>query len=92
MKLFEMIRFLADSQLKGVFSLRLSRGYVLFWFFVEIFCMFVCIIGSLLLLWLFAPFSLIIKYIISFFCLIVVFDVFKSFVWVKWLLFKEGLE
>lgn len=81
---YEKDNFL-NKKAKGI-----SGGLV--WLVTEIIQIVVCVIGAIFLLWAYAPFSSFVKAGITILSLIVVYDVFKNFVWVRWVLFKEGLE
>jgi len=44
---------------------------------------------SIMMLWLYTPYNLLIKILITLFFVIVTYDVFRHFVYVKWILYKE---
>ena len=60
------------------------------WFMFEIFQMIVFVMGSIMLLWLYAPYSMLAKMAITTLMGIIVLDVYRSFVHVRWILLKEG--
>lgn len=64
----------------------------LIWFIGEIVQIIVFTIGAIMLLWLYAPFSFWWKAGLSFFSLIVTYDMFKHFVYVRYILWKESLK
>jgi hypothetical protein len=64
----------------------------LVWFATEIVQIIIYIIGSLTLLWLYAPFSTLAKFGLSMISMIVVYDVFKNFVYVRYILWKESVD
>lgn len=86
---FDQMQYLFNKQFN-----KKSRDVhgALVWLVTEIFQIIVCVLGSFFLLWMYAPFSLFVKAGISVLSLLVVYDVFKSFVWVRWILYKESLE
>jgi hypothetical protein len=64
----------------------------LIWFITEIIQMIIIVIGAIILLWLYAPFSIIVKAGITALTMIIVYDIFKSFVYVRWILTKEQFK
>jgi hypothetical protein len=46
-------------------------------------------INSLYALYFFVPYSIILKIIITIISFIVIFDIFKNFIYVRWILLKE---
>ena len=66
-----------------------SNGEI-WWFITEIIQIIVFVMGAIMLLWLYAPFSLITKFIITTLSGIIIYDVFKNFVYVRWILYKES--
>lgn len=66
-----------------------SNGGI-WWFITEIIQIIVFVMGAIMLLWLYAPFSLITKFIITTLSGIIIYDVFKNFVYVRWILYKES--
>ena len=58
----------------------------------EVFEVIIMIMGAISLLWLYAPFSIITKIILTTLCGLVVFDVFRAFVYVKWILIQEEVK
>ena len=64
----------------------------LIWFFTEIFQFIIFVMGSLMLLWLYAPYSVLTKVLISIFSTIVIYDIMKNFIYVRYILWKEYLS
>lgn len=61
----------------------------LIWFTTEIVQMIIFVMGSFMLLWYYAPFGILTKAGITFLSMIIVYDIFKNFVYVRWVLIKE---
>lgn len=88
MNILDNINYVMDKELKKKVD---SKKAALVWLVTEIVQIVVCVIGALLLLWLYAPFSFFAKCGITTLSLLVVYDVFKSFVYVRWILLKESI-
>ena len=61
------------------------------WFITEIIQIIIFVMGSIMLLWLYAPFSMLAKMAITTLAGIIIYDVFKNFVYVRYILWKETL-
>lgn len=59
------------------------------WFIGEIIQIVLMIMGGIMLLWLYAPYTILTKVILTSLSILVTFDVFKNFVYIRWLLLKE---
>jgi hypothetical protein len=86
MNVLDQASYLAEKELSKHKAKSLKEATV--WFVSEIVQMLVLIIGAILLLWFYAPFSILWKFLLTFLSLIIVFDVYKSFIYVRWILIK----
>ena len=59
------------------------------WLIGEVIQIILMVMGGIMLLWLYAPFTLVTKFILTALATMVTFDVFKNFVYVRWLLVQE---
>ena len=69
-----------------------KKQKALIWFITEIIQIIILVIGAIMLLWLYAPYNTLIKIVITTLAAIITYDIFKSFVYVRWILWKESEE
>jgi putative flippase GtrA len=67
-----------------------KKKAALIWFITEIVQIIFVVMGGIMLLWLYAPFNALIKLGITTLTGIIIYDIFKSFVYVRWILWKES--
>ena len=84
----DQINLIVEESTKNLQEKNHNGG--LWWFVTEIIQIILFVMGAIMLLWLYAPFSLTIKFIITTIVGIVVYDVFKNFVYVRWILYKDA--
>jgi hypothetical protein len=89
MNILDNIKYAEDKVLNQQVK---SKKGAFIWLISEIAQIVVFVLGSIFLLWAYAPFSGLAKLAITFLSLIIIYDVFKSFVWVRWVLIKEDLK
>lgn len=66
-----------------------NKQLMLIWFIGEIIQIIFFVIGSIMLLWLYAPFTITVKFVLTFIGCFITYDMFKNFVYVRWILWKE---
>lgn len=69
-----------------------KKNVKLIWLVGEIIQIIAMTMGTIILLWLYAPYSILAKIIISIIATYITFDVFKNFVYVRWILMKTEEE
>lgn len=68
---------------------QLNNIVVMFLICLEAFMGIVLIMGSIMLLWLYAPMTIITKYIITAIGVFIGYDIFKTYIHTKWLLWLQ---
>ena len=71
-------------------NIEIKQQAALVWLITEIIQIIFIIMGGIMLLWLYAPYSFFIKFFLTLIAGIITFDIFKSFVYVRWILWKEA--
>ena len=71
---------------------KVKKQAALIWLWSEIIQIIVFFMGALMLLWLYAPYHIIAKLIITLISTLIVYDIFKNFVFVRWILWKQQNE
>jgi hypothetical protein len=67
-----------------------KKKRALIYFITQIIQINIVFIGGILILWIYTPFPLATKYLITLLTGIIEYDLFKNFVWVRWTLWKES--
>jgi hypothetical protein len=58
---------------------------------IQIILIITFVMGALMLLWIYTPFSILSKILLTFISTITIYDMFKHFVYTKWLLIREHI-
>lgn len=69
-----------------------KKQKALLWFITEIIQIIILVMGAITMLLLYAPFSIFFKMCLTIIATIITYDIFKSFVYVRWVLWKEQEE
>ena len=87
MKFQETVEYLVSQQMKKLE--KTTRKLQLLWFIIQIIEIVIVIMGGIMLLWYYAPYTVITKWIITGITLIISTDIYKTFIYTKWILIKE---
>lgn len=69
-----------------------TKKEALIWFFTEIFQFIVFVMGSFMMLWLYSPYHFLVKLGLTIFSVIVIYDIIRNFIYVRFILWKEHLK
>ena len=87
MKILEKVNYLVNKELQKTAT---TRKTALAWFITETIQIISIIMGGVMLLWLYAPYDTYTKIGITTLVTIITYDVFKNFVYVRWILWKDN--